>query len=677
MKKIFTLLSIMLTMGIMSASADLKETVVVNQDFEDGTTTLFTGASRITVANDHNVKFTNAGNSTNGYSNATYSFGDLTQGAQAVRIQFAYWIANANCNYDVAFIIRDASVDAGHAKQAMGLNGAFLSFGRSRQSSTNYFSINHGKTAGASASNLGLWCQADVYIDLVNNKIDYTISNLETSATIKSETGIAFLSNKAQGVSQIDFFSCVNSESAYLDNLVIKKYEDESIAYYTATFNEQNNLTPNIEIFSDEAKTKNVTNGTLVDKATYYYTASLVGYEDYNGSFTVNAANPTVNFTMVEKPKFNVTVNAVDGSNNIIKAINTFENCFEGQSISCYYPQYITDNNGKVIAKRNDFGKITTNVSDETINVVYDIFNDQAQFIEGEAAITNATGYGSDNCSMGSAVRGFITAKNMFTVAETGLYDITYAVCTNNVNYETMVYVYSNDNEIDSWNAQHSINYIKTTGTKTISNVLLFAGDVIKIKGGSTNLILDYVLAKKTGDVTSIPVAVNEESNTASLVAPGNLDFTGSTLKAYVATAVTETSITLEEVTTVAAGQPIVVKGESCDVNVIAEAAAPAVNLFQTGAMTVAEGQNVYALGKADGQFHKVAEGVAIPAGKAYIIATTAAKTLALNFNNEATGINNAVATKLNGAAINLIGQKVSTNAKGIVIINGKKFNNK
>lgn len=676
MKKIFTLLSIMLTMGIMSASADLKETVVVNQNFEDGTTTLFTGASRITVANDHNVKFTNANNSTNGYSNATYSFGDLTQGAQAVRIQFAYWIANASCNYDVAFIIRDASVDAGHAKQTMGLNGAFLSFGRSRQSSTNYFSINHGKTAGASASNLGLWCQADIYIDLVNNKLDYTISNLETSATIKSETGKTFYSSNAKAVSQIDFFSCVNNESAYLDNLVIKKYEDESIAYYTATFNEQNNLTPNIDIFSDEAKTKNVTNGTLVDKTTYYFTASLVGYNDYNGSFTVDAANPTVNFTMVEKPKFNVTVNAVDGSENIIKAIKTIENCYEGQSISFYYPQYITDDNGKVIAKRNNFGKTTTNASATTINVSYDTFNGQAQFIEAEAAITNATGYGSDNCSMGSAVRGITTAKNMITVAETGLYNITYAVCTNNVNYETMVYVYANDNEIDSWNSQHSINYIKTTGTKTISNVLLFAGDIIKIKGGSTNLILDYVLAEKTGDAT-VNIEVND-NGTASYVAPCNLDFEGSDLKAYVATAVSETTITLAEVTKVAAGEAIVVKGESCNVNVIAEADAPATNLFKAGAYTVEAGDNIFALSKNDGKFHKVAEGVTIPEGKAYIaLPATESKAISLNFDGDVTGIKTTTAAKQNTNAYNLFGQKVSANAKGIVIINGKKINNK
>lgn len=213
--------------GAGSAFAENKEETVINENFDNGET-LFTGIERMTVGNDNNVKFTTTDRSTRLYSNATYDFN--TDGAVAVKIQYSYWIANKNYN-DVAFIIRDKGIVAGHERYKMGLNGAFISIGRSLQSRKNYFSINHGKTISASDENLGLWCSAEVYIDLVNKTIDYKVSKLDGGATIKEEKGIPFLDTNATSVSQIDFFACVDKETDYLDNLVITKYTSDSPLY--------------------------------------------------------------------------------------------------------------------------------------------------------------------------------------------------------------------------------------------------------------------------------------------------------------------------------------------------------------------------------------------------------------------------------------------------------------
>ena len=210
-----------------SAFADNEE-VIVKENF-DNAAILFKAKSRISLKNDdNNVKFITADNSTRGYSNATYDFD--TKGASAVKVQFSYWIAKANCNYDVAFIIRDKEITANHGKGSIGLNGAFISIGRCRDRG-NYFSINRNKTLIEADNNLGLWCNAEVYIDLIKKTVDYKVSKLDGGEVIKEEKGISFKDANAANVSQIDFYACVNNETDYLDNLVITKYTSDLPSY--------------------------------------------------------------------------------------------------------------------------------------------------------------------------------------------------------------------------------------------------------------------------------------------------------------------------------------------------------------------------------------------------------------------------------------------------------------
>lgn len=132
------------------------------------------------------------------------------------------------------------------------------------------------------------------------------------------------------------------------------------------------------------------------------------------------------------------------------------------------------------------------------------------------------------------------------------------------------------------------------------------------------------------------------------------------------------------------AGEGVVVKGtgtvtfkESTETPVVIT------NLFTgtaTGAATVAA-SSAWVLNGAhsapDAPYFSVFTGTEIPANKAYLAAAAVggAKTLVFSVDdNVTTSINTIESTKNTGVAYNLVGQRVAANAKGIVIINGKKY---
>lgn len=714
MKKLFTLLALVCCVAT-GVWADLTENTVVNCDFSKGET-LFTNPSRVTVQNsatNENLEFVAASNASNGNAGAKYNFGGLlSSGVKQLTISFDTYIGDQTSGL---FAIGEASKRTYTGSGAWGATttGSIFSIGINREkvsgSNANCLRIN-GVTLSAKNSYLTSWMHVDLSINLETKKQTYKVYKTgDDTDVIASATDVDFTDANVTSCDIIDFFTGTNSVTYYMDNLVIKEYYDASVTYYTATFTEGNSLTPAVTIYSNEARTAEVTNGSLENGTTYYYKAVLAGYNDYLGSFTVNAENPTVNFTMTEKTKYTVTVNAVDGSSNVIKTLKTIENCYDGLSVSYFYPKYITNDEGVVTYSCADFGKTTTTASSATINVAYSAYEGTAMYAEGEDKIS-ATTIENDNCSMGKAVRGFTTEKNVLTIKETGAYKLTYAVCSNNVNYDTYVYVYRNDTEIASFNAKLSTNYIKTTGTQTLSDVILFEGDVIKFKGGSTNLILDYVLAEKTGDASiSIPIG-----------ATGYATYYNSAQKYIVPEGMTTYSFGqnnetqkygLQEEYTYGGDRNVVPEGVAqvlkgtpnttyTLVFTTASAWTPGPNMLKgtdTEATTTGDFPETkfYALsldseGKNVGFYWMAEDGAAFTNGahKAYltidpgmyeVIAGSAPK-MGFPFNDdEATAITNAKVSESNNASVyNLAGQRVtSTGYKGILIKNGKKVINK
>lgn len=216
----------------------ITETQIVNQDFNDGTTTLFNNDSRITISNDNNVKFTNANNSTNGYTLASYDFSSLVgTDAVAVKVSFMYWIPNSDASNRRYFTLGQHDLRTGFAKQTFSDNGAMFSFGLARQSKANYFSINGALTtaaataAGDAEKVLGNWASAEIMINLATKKVSYKIIGTKTYAGY--DIAYENSSSDLKYCNQLDFFDCLNDGISYLDNLVITKYTDNTRYNYS------------------------------------------------------------------------------------------------------------------------------------------------------------------------------------------------------------------------------------------------------------------------------------------------------------------------------------------------------------------------------------------------------------------------------------------------------------
>lgn len=185
--------------------------------------------------------------------------------------------------------------------------------------------------------------------------------------------------------------------------------------------------------------------------------------------------------------------------------------------------------------------------------------------------------------------------------------------------------------------------------------------------------------------VESVPV---NDKGTATYVTTNALNFSGITdVKAYVATAQDGSNVTFTRVEgAVPAGTPLLVKGKTTDVPVIASATAPEKNLLVagTGERVASETDSKYnfilnAPSGTVGFYH--AAGMTVAANRAYLSLSdnpfpsteSDAKLNAIFSDGETTGINN-VNVNDNVKIFNLAGQQMKGTVKGIYIKNGKKF---
>lgn len=596
--------------GVNSAFADNEE-VIVNENF-DNAAILFQAQSRISLANDNNVKFTTASNSTRDYSNATYDFD--TKGANAVKVQFSYWIANANCNYDVAFIIRDKDITATHAKQKIGLDGAFISIGRCRDR-VNYFSINRNKTASASNDNLGLWCNAEVYIDLIKKTIDYTISKLDGGAVIKSEKGIAFKDANAVNVSQIDFYACVDNETDYLDNLVITKYTSDLPSYkYTINAVCGNKIIKQLSTgVSQENSSYSISNLPFaLMEGGICYKLNDSDVKDYKKTFTMGKTDATENVSYIEADDISYFFEAEDIlSRNYGNVSGSYSS---GTTAGVYSGANLTMHS---IAS----GKYTVTVNSSVRRTNEDILKVQVS---------------TDNKEWTDA--GLITLTNNVG----GNYSV------ENVNLPKDGYIRLVENK--GQNMCHYIDYVTLyrTGdaTETVS---------VTDAGFATYATKYNVEVPNDENVKVMTVTVNEGNSTITLheipaktVIPAN---TGILVKAPAGNC--DFVVTSD-------------KGETLANNDLKAATEDVTSVDDKFFALTKLGEKV--------GFALVENGVVIPAGKAYleVPAATAAKFFGLD--GEATGINSVKTAKADGAYYTLEGVKTTKPVKGLYIHNGKKI---
>ena len=483
--------------------------------------------------------------------------------------------------------------------------------------------------------------------------------------------------------------------SKYAPVLVLKTTDE---VLYTATFTETNSLSPTVTIYSDALKTEEVANGNLSDATTYYYTATLEGYNDYEGSFTVAGADPSESFTMTAKTRYTFTINAIDETSGVIKVLYTDADSYVGKSHSVSFPKYLTGVGNVVTHSKDDatyYANYTAQAQDETYTQAYTTYTDMAYFFEGESFSAKlGSPVNSGNYSSNTAARGLNNnTLDVMTISAIGTYSITYAACSNNVNANRTYALYQNDSEhvIDTQSCNWSVSNVKTSGTITVNNVSLSAGDVIQFYAGDSNVILDYVLIKLASVSTTL-----DAQGYATFASPYALDVTSmtatsGTVTAYKA-AVSETTVNFTALDqTIPANTGVLLKGDASatvTIPVVATGTAVSENAFlvnEDGTTFAGDGDYYYfAMKKNSNPLTFAAfdpNTLAFPATKAYLKVLksnfpTPAPTLTVTFDGgNTTGINavkNAQRTE-NGEYYNLAGQRVAQPTKGLYIVNGRK----
>ena len=172
------------------------------------------------------------------------------------------------------------------------------------------------------------------------------------------------------------------------------------------------------------------------------------------------------------------------------------------------------------------------------------------------------------------------------------------------------------------------------------------AGDVVITP--TAGLHIYYI--KVTGNVET--EGITTDNGVATYVTQNALDFTGLETKAYVVTGTNsaKTKVLTEEVTTVPAGTPLLVKGATVNVPVIANATAPATNLFQisNGSVVQNTDKTIFVYSKTAKAFKRLGTAT-IPNGKCYINiegVPEATQSLDVDIEGEATAITNVNANE-------------------------------
>lgn len=374
-------------------------------------------------------------------------------------------------------------------------------------------------------------------------------------------------------------------------------------------------------------------------------------------------------------------VNLVDENNKVLKSVFSNKELVPGTKVDYVYPKYLTDDKGKVayVCDANTFSGSVSPMEAGTTDVKYSAYKGTAYFIEAENAI-NKSKMESANYSSGAAMRGFDTNMDLLTIPETGVYRLSYAVCSYNVRKDCQFIVSVDDKEIATKDVNWSVNKIAST-TITEDAMVFDKNAVIKAKGSNGNLILDYILLEK---VTSEDVAVSAIKfatyvPTCNVVAPADVKvYTAKVNEAKSAVVLTE----VPAGSVIAKGTPVLVGAEEGSYTFVASADEAATiennDLKAAAADTKGDDATIYALVEQNGEavFAPLKEGVAVSLGHAYLElpAASATRFYSIQFGGETTGINEVnAAAKADGAYYTLQGVKTSKAAKGIYIHNGKK----
>ena len=517
--------------------------------------------------------------------------------------------------------------------------------------------------------------------------------NVKTKKTKLSYDVTSYLQASTDNTLGIALFTYTGREQEASDfNLTLEYVDAASATNYTVKY---------VDAAGNEIKTSStyVAESGLVpplteeDKVAVYNADKTVKYvydSDDASSLTIAADGSTVvTIKFREAAKWNYTFNAVDEEGNplqegIVKGTN-----FEGETFDVGYPYAInvdgtlytsdklsSDKKGYYLSYTLEADNQVKDITFKPTTTTDIVFLSEAENIEGLTKATNNNTFVRSS-NGGSAYAA--EADVEITKLQPGKYKLTAVICDATKNAGSEWNFLAGENNIFKFTAS-SVNWAQGTSEEFEVNA---ETPIYLAKGGSANQAVDFIYIQRTGDATET-VSVTEAGYATyatkyDVEVPENNDVKVMTVTVNKG----NSTITLNEIpanTVIPAGTGILVKAAqgNHDFVVTSKECAPLKNNSLVAATTdvTSYGDKFFALTKQGEKvgFALVANGVVIPAGKAYLEVPEATAAKFFGLDGEATGINNVKTAKADGAYYTLEGVKTTKPVKGLYIHNGKKI---
>lgn len=505
-----------------------------------------------------------------------------------------------------------------------------------------------------------------------------TITKTSDDTEVLARTTIDILSTFG-GLGTMNFNTQRYNSAMAFDNLTLRAIQDGDVPVaqpttYTIKYKDSNNNTIKDDVVVNSVVGEEVTASSAQVAAVYYNDKKYL-YNSGNDAITLvaDAASNVITLVYREAEVYNYSL--LDNLGNTITSGSGFEedNVVLGYSHyalidGVFYEASATDKEyRKTIALTADNATATVNYSaKEGVDAVF--------FAEGEnvEGMTESTA-GNIPIRASNAKAGVSSEDLTITTLAPGKYILHVGTFTSKSSDQT-IYIGYGETQI----AFSSKSNLNETASEEIT---LNAETAIKYFGttSSTDAQFDYIWIEKTDVPQTVTIGADGFASFSSAKA---LDFTGTTIKAYVATAAADGVVTMSRVNKVPANTGLIIQGTTASVPVVdGEAETISTNLLKpgTGANVAAstEGTYHYVFAKQSDKFgfYNLTDAKKVEKGKAYLETTTAlAAEARLVFVDETTGIAN-VNSQMNDvkSVFNLNGQRVEKAQKGLFIVNGKK----
>ena len=478
---------------------------------------------------------------------------------------------------------------------------------------------------------------AEAYIEFKNAADNYTVTSEKVSVDVKEEQATGTMTvgngNTTSNKTAIDWYDA-NSSGAHMDNI----YKPEMLEKY--------GLKKGAKIISVSYTGTSSNDKTVSD-------ILLTAYVGAVDTATFEAGKNFESLQKVEVYTGKTTIDFVSG--------NTY-------TTTITLPEPIVWDGTSAI-------RVLTYVkADKYVNVKFNADDSDKNSYYGSGAPGEASSLSEQPTAVAefgiqtepSVIAGNITWKNK-----------AVAGATVTLTSGDVIYTGASNDE-----GAYSINVIQTDKKYTLTvaapGYIDYAEKDVELSG---NVVKNIAL-----EVEPVALTVGEDGN-ALFSATQAIDFSLTPdVEAYVVTAVNGNYTELAPVTAVPAGTGVLVKAKAGNysLNVVPEAEAVAKNLLVATAeeytVAASDVKKVWTLGtdtKKNVPCFVSVEGTVVPAGSAYLAATAEVSYIYFDKASGITGINAAAGLDTKAPMYNLAGQKVNASYKGIVIQNGKKFNNK